>query len=70
MGHLVTSVVATLIAWHGGRLVLLEKEFATIAFSGIPAWTLQLVIPGAFGLIGLFYLAAAIASVRSMLGQR
>lgn len=70
MGHLVTSAVATLIAWHGGRLVLMEKEFATVAFSGIPAWTLQLVIPGAFGLIGLFYLAAAVASVRSMLAQR
>ena len=70
LGHLVTSGVATLIAWHGGRLVLLEREFETVAFSGIPAWTLQLVIPGAFGLIGLFYLAAAIASIRTMLSQR
>lgn len=70
LGHLVTSIVATVIAWHGVRLVLLEKEYATVAFSDIQTWSLQLVIPASFGLIGLFYLAAAIVSINSMLGRR
>ena len=70
MGHVVTSVVAALIAWHGGRLVLLEWEFEDVAFLDIPAWVLQLVIPASFGMIGLFYLAAAIVSVRTMTRKR
>jgi TRAP-type C4-dicarboxylate transport system permease small subunit len=62
--------VATLIAWHGGRLVLLEKEFAGIAFSSVPAWVVQLVIPISFGLIGLLYLLAALASIRTLWARR
>jgi TRAP-type C4-dicarboxylate transport system permease small subunit len=58
VGDAFTAAVAAVIAWHGGRMVGMEIEFETIAFSGIPAWTLQLVIPGAFGLISVLYLVA------------
>ena len=70
MGHVVTSVVATLIAWHGARLVLLEQEYGALAFSNMPTWVLQLAIPISFGLIGLLYLIAAITSLRSMGSRR
>jgi len=62
VGHAVTSFVAALVGWHGARLVLMEREFETIAFSGIPAWTLQTIIPVGFGLIALTYAVGAIVA--------
>lgn len=56
---LFTVGVCGLVAYHSGRFVALEREFESIAFSGIEAWILQLVIPFAFAAIGLRYLAYA-----------
>ncbi|MGI9590095.1 MAG: TRAP transporter small permease [Myxococcota bacterium] len=48
--------VSGVLAYHGARFVLSEREFASDAFAGIPAWTLQSVIPFAFAAIALRYL--------------
>lgn len=67
VGDAFTAAVAAIIAWHGGRMVGMEIEFETIAFSGIPAWTLQLVIPCAFGLISVLYLGATFRELRAVI---
>ena len=56
---LFTAAVAGLLAWHGTRFVASEHEFESVAFSGIPAWGLESVIPLAFALIALRYLRRA-----------
>jgi TRAP-type C4-dicarboxylate transport system permease small subunit len=52
---LLTAAVSGLIAYHSGRFVSMEHEFASVSFSGIPSWTLQSVIPIAFAIIALRY---------------
>lgn len=54
--YLFTLSICLLIAWHAGRFVLSEYEYATIAFAGMPAWISALIIPVAFLLIALRYL--------------
>ena len=56
-----TAAVCALVAWHGARMVLLEKEFAASGVLDIPMWVLQLVIPVAFSLVALIYLGAGLA---------
>ncbi len=54
---LFAALVSALIAYHATRFILLEIEDASIApFGAIPAWTLEVIIPFAFGLIALRYL--------------
>lgn len=48
--------ICALIAWHGARFVRMDYEYGTIAFSGIPAWTTELIIPIAFFLMAVRYL--------------
>jgi len=57
---LFTVVVCGFVAYHSGQFVALEREFESEAFSGMPAWIMQVVIPFAFAAIGLRYLAYAI----------
>lgn len=53
--YLFTISVCLLIAWHATRFVYSEYEYATIAFSGIPAWVTASIIPVSFSLIALRY---------------
>jgi TRAP-type C4-dicarboxylate transport system permease small subunit len=62
--NLFTVGVAGVLAYHGARFVASEHEFASVAFSGIPAWALESVIPFAFGAIALRYLGHAAADLR------
>jgi TRAP-type C4-dicarboxylate transport system permease small subunit len=61
---LFATTVSGLVAWHAGRFVLSELRFESTAFSGIPAWTLQSILPFAFGMIALRYGLRFVASVR------
>lgn len=51
--HTFTAVICAVLAWQGGRLVLLDYQEATIAFALVPAWVCELIIPLGFGIIGL-----------------
>ena len=62
-----TAAVSGLIAWHSGRFVLDEREFGSVAFSGIPAWLFESIIPLAFGLIAVRYLLRAWHHARALL---
>lgn len=52
---LFTATVSGLIAWHGARWVLLDYQDGIKAFSGLPSWALEIIIPLAFGLISIRY---------------
>jgi TRAP-type C4-dicarboxylate transport system permease small subunit len=60
---LFTVVVCALVAWHSGQFVQLEREFESEAFAGMPAWIFQVVIPFAFGVMGLRYAAYVVSDV-------
>jgi TRAP-type C4-dicarboxylate transport system permease small subunit len=57
---LFTVAVCALVAYHSWQFVALEREFESEAFAGMPAWIMQVVIPFAFGAMGLRYLAYAV----------
>ncbi len=52
---LFTAGLCGLLAWHGGRFVGSEREFATTLLDGVPAWLFEAAIPLAFGLIAWRY---------------
>ncbi len=55
IAYFFTLCVCLLIAWHAARFVASEYEYATIAFSGVPAWLTALIIPISFTLIAFRY---------------
>jgi len=57
---LFTFVVCALVAYHSWQFVALEREFESEAFSGMPAWIMQVVIPFAFAVMGVRYFAYAV----------
>lgn len=59
-----TVVVCALVGWHSARFVGLEFEYPAVAFAGIPTWLAALILPVAFGLIGLRYALATLALIR------
>jgi len=48
-----TAMICALLAWQGGRLVVMDYREATTAFSSIPAWACELIIPFGFGIMSL-----------------
>jgi TRAP-type C4-dicarboxylate transport system permease small subunit len=50
---LFAAIVCALLAWHGGRLVLIDRDAATLAFAHVPTWVSELIIPIGFGVMAL-----------------
>ncbi len=50
------AFVCGLIAWHASRFVMMDYEFGSVAFSSVPTWVTQLIIPLAFYLMAIRYL--------------
>ena len=48
-----TAGICALLAWEGGRLVVMDYREATTAFASIPAWVCELIIPIGFGIMSL-----------------
>ena len=67
---LFTAVVCAVVAYHSTRFVASEIEYQTTAFAGVPAWTCEIVIPVAFGLIALRYAVYSIGDLRKVLAGR
>jgi TRAP-type C4-dicarboxylate transport system permease small subunit len=55
-----TAAVCGVVAYHATRLVVLEYGSGTIAFEPVPAWLVELVIPVAFGVMAVRYLAQGV----------
>ena len=67
---LFTALVCAVVAVHSARFVASEMEYQTTAFAGVPAWTCEVVIPLAFGLIALRYTLYAVGDLRNLLTAR
>lgn len=63
---LATSAICSLLAYHSFRFVQIEYEDSLIAFAGVPNWVCELIMPLAFCVIALRYLAL---SFLAMAGQ-
>lgn len=57
-----TAAVCAGFAWHGVRYTALELEFASEAFAGVPQWSVVVILPVAFALIGVRFALFAVAS--------
>ena len=53
--HAYCVIVCALIAWFSVSFVKMDYQFGTEAFSGVPAWITQLIIPIAFALMAFRY---------------
>jgi len=53
--------VVTVVSW---QMMLVDYEFATVAFAKVPAWVCELVVPFAFAVIALRYLSFAVVHTK------
>ena len=53
--YLFSVVVCALVSWHATRFVLMEYEYKTVAFAGVPSWLTAIIIPLGFGLMAVRY---------------
>lgn len=58
-----TALVCAAMAYFSLDFVLMEKSEGVIAFSGIPAWICESIIPLAFAVISLRYLVLSFATL-------
>ena len=64
-----TAGVAGMVAWHSGRFVADEWKYESTAFSEIPAWMFEVVIPVAFGLIAIRYGLRTLNQAKGLLSK-
>jgi TRAP-type C4-dicarboxylate transport system permease small subunit len=62
---LFTAAVSLALAWHSARLLLEDRAGGTMVVASVPLWVCELVLPLAFGVIGLRYLAYAVVHGRA-----
>jgi len=53
--YIFCAIICGTIAWHAVSFVQMDYEFGTIAFSNVPAWITELVIPIGFFLMAVRY---------------
>ena len=66
---LFTATVCGLLAYHGARFVLFEKEAGSLAFGFVPAWVCELIMPFGFGIIALRFCVSFVLRVRQLAGS-
>ena len=64
-----TSFICAAMAYFSLVFVLMEKSEGIIAFSGIPAWVCESIIPLAFAVISFRYLALSFTTLFNALKQ-
>ena len=60
----VSAWTCLVIAWFGMDWIRLDYAEAVTTFAGIPAWTVEIIVPLAFAVIGLRYLLRSFHSAR------
>ncbi len=61
--NLFSATVCCLVSYHSGRFVHMEYQDQTTAFSDVPAWLCELIIPVGFALMAIRFLAIAICHI-------
>ena len=56
--------ICALLTYHGGRFVLQDQEAGIQAFSGLPAWWFELIIPLGFAVMSLRYAVRCLSGLR------
>ncbi len=64
--NLFSTFICSLLVWAAVKFVRDEMEFGGNVFLDIPAWIVQLVLPGAFAIIAVRFLFLAIDSARGL----
>lgn len=62
--HAYCVIICAIIAWYSVSFVQMDYQYGTEAFTGMPAWITQLIIPIAFGLMAVRYLLLFISPPR------
>jgi TRAP-type C4-dicarboxylate transport system permease small subunit len=62
--NMVSASVCGVVAWHAFRFVRFEQQDGTVAFSGIPTWTLELILPVGFGIMAARFLFNGFSAVK------
>jgi len=55
------------LAYQSGRFVASEWQAGTEAFLGVPTWSVELILPFAFGLIGVRYGLLCVRRLKELL---
>lgn len=66
---LFSAAVSALLAYHSLRFVIMEYESKSNAFSDVPAWIMELILPIAFALITVRFLVHLGLNVRSLIAR-
>lgn len=64
--NIFVSIVCSLLALHSARMMLVDYTEKTIAFSGVPTWLLESILPVAFSIIALRYLMYSWQSIQKV----
>lgn len=62
--YLCTAFICALVAWYSLNLVRMEYADGEMAFSDVPVWLTESILPFGFCIIALRYLSAAVTLVR------
>jgi TRAP-type C4-dicarboxylate transport system permease small subunit len=52
----ISAWTCLVVAWYGFKWIQMDYVDGMTSFVGVPAWTLEIIIPATFALIGLRYL--------------
>ena len=66
----ISAWTCLLLAWFGFGWIRMDYADGLVAFAGIPAWMLEVIIPFSFALIGLRYFAMSVGWARLYLLHR
>lgn len=67
--HLFTCAVCGTMTWFSLSFVIMEKQDGLNAFSKVPAWVCESIIPFAFAIISLRYLFLSISLAKKLIRQ-
>jgi TRAP-type C4-dicarboxylate transport system permease small subunit len=60
----ISAWTCLVIAWYGMDWIRLDYEDSVTSFAGIPAWSVEIIVPLAFALIGIRYFLLSFHSMR------
>lgn len=58
--ELFSALICALLAYHGWRFMLFDREAGIVAFAAVPVWVCEAIIPFGFGVMALRFLLAAL----------
>ena len=67
---LFTAGVSLVVAWNAWRLLQDDRAAGTTLFASVPMWVCELILPVAFAVIAVRYLAYAALHLRAALAGR